>query len=44
MTGGGISEGIVEQAALYWFRSLGYATLPRSRPGVRRHNARAHVV
>jgi len=28
MSGGGISEGVVEQAALDWFRSLGYATLP----------------
>jgi type I site-specific restriction-modification system R (restriction) subunit len=27
MSGGGITEGIVEQAALDWFRSLGYATL-----------------
>jgi len=27
MSGGGISEGIVEQAALDWFRALGYATL-----------------
>ena len=28
MSGGGITEGIVEQAALDWFRSLGYAILP----------------
>jgi hypothetical protein len=28
MSGGGISEGVVEQAALDCFRSLGYATLP----------------
>jgi len=28
MSGGGITEGVVEQAALDWFRSLGYATLP----------------
>jgi len=27
MSGGGITEGVVEQAALDWFRSLGYATL-----------------
>ena len=27
VSGGGITEGIVEQAALDWFRSLGYATL-----------------
>jgi hypothetical protein len=26
--GGGISEGVVEQAALDWSQSLGYATLP----------------
>jgi type I restriction enzyme R subunit len=30
MSGGGISEGVVEQAALDWCRSLGYATLPRA--------------
>jgi len=28
VSGGGISEGVVEQAALDWFRSLGYATVP----------------
>ena len=28
MSGGGITEGVGEQAALDWFRSLGYATLP----------------
>jgi len=28
VSGGGITEGVVEQAALHWFRSLGYATLP----------------
>jgi hypothetical protein len=28
MSGGAISEGVVEQAALDWFRSLGYATCP----------------
>ncbi len=28
MSGGGITEGVVEQAALDWFRSPGYATLP----------------
>jgi type I restriction enzyme R subunit len=27
VSGGGISEGVVEQAALDWFRSLGYPTL-----------------
>ena len=27
MSGAGITEGVVEQAALDWFRSLGYATL-----------------
>lgn len=27
MSGGGLTEGMIEQAALDWFRSLGYATL-----------------
>jgi hypothetical protein len=39
VSGGGITEGVVEQAALDWFRSLGYATLAGGCPRARRHGA-----